>query len=398
MRRFLSLPAVVSTVLVVAPLTAQAPLKTLSKPDVEDSEPFTTITGVRELRDGRVIAADAREKTVQMIDLKAGTATKIGREGSGPGEFALPIRLLALPGDTSAVYDPLNRRYLLIGPDGKVGAFASYEVQDNTSGRIRLSIPRSIDARGRLYSVGPSFNINPTGPSSSADSAPILRLDRATKKSDTVAFVHTPRATVTTSGGGNNTNVSVRAGGGNPFAATDEWAVTPDGRVAVLRVKDYHVDWYMPNGQKTTGPAIAYTKVKVTDEDKKQYRERAASGAAGSAIMMTQRVGPGGTSSSANVGAPTNLQLPEPTDWPDVKPAFVANAAVGAPNGQVWVLRTRSAKDKIPTYDVFDPSGKVLSRVALPENTRLVGFGTGTVYLARSDEDDLQYLQRYRLP
>jgi hypothetical protein len=182
------------------------------------------------------------------------------------------------------------------------------------------------------------------------------------------------------------------------MAATDEWAVTPDGRVAVLRVKDYHVDWYMPNGQKTTGPAIAYTKVKVTDEDKKQYRERAASGAAGSAIMMTQRVGPGGTSSSANVGAPTNLQLPEPTDWPDVKPAFVANAAVGAPNGQVWVLRTRSAKDKIPTYDVFDPSGKVLSRVALPENTRLVGFGTGTVYLARSDEDDLQYLQRYRLP
>jgi hypothetical protein len=114
--------------------------------------------------------------------------------------------------------------------------------------------------------------------------------------------------------------------------------------------------------------------------------------------MMTQRVGPGGTSSSANVGAPTSVQLLEPTDWPDVKPAFVANAAVGAPNGQVWVLRTRSAKDKIPTYDVFDASGKVVSRVALPENTRLVGFGNGTVYLARSDEDDLQYLQRYRLP
>jgi hypothetical protein len=40
----------------------------------------------------------------------------------------------------------------------------------------------------------------------------------------------------------------------------------------------------------------------------------------------------------------------------------------------------------------------VVGRVALPADTRLVGFGNGTVYLARSDEDDLQYLQRYRLP
>jgi hypothetical protein len=397
MRRFLPIPAVVSTVIVAAPLSAQAPLKTLTKADAEYSEPFTTITGVRELRDGRVVVADGREKTVQLVDLKAGTATKIGREGSGPGEYALPMRLLGLPGDTSAVYDPLNRRFLLIGPDGKAGAFASYETQDNSVGRVRLSVPRAVDARGRLYSVGSSFNIGPSGPSTSADSAPLLRLDRATRKTDTVTFIHVPPATVTTSGGGSNTNVSVRAGGGNPFAATDEWAVVPDGRVAVIRVKDYHVDWYAPNGQKTAGPAIAYEKVKVTDEDKKQYRERAASGA-GLAISMTQRVGPGGTTSSANVGAPTNVQLPEPTDWPDVKPPFVGNAAMGAPNGQVWVLRTRAAKDKIPTYDVFDASGKIVSRVALPANTRLIGFGNGTVYLARSDEDDLQYLQRYRLP
>ena len=397
MRRFPTFSALVSTALVAGSLPAQAPLKTLSKPDVEYTEPFTTITGVRELRDGRVIAADAREKTVQVIDLKAGAATKIGREGSGPGEYALPMRLLGLPGDTSAVYDPLNRRYLLIGPDGKVGAFASYETQDATPGRMRISIPRGIDARGRLYSVGPNFNINPSGPSSSSDSAPILRLDRATKKTDTVAFIHTPAATVTTSGGGSGQNVSVRAGGGNPYAATDEWAVMPDGRVAVLRVKDYHIDWYAPNGQKTSGTAIAYEKIKVTDEDKKQYRERAASGA-GTAITMTQRVGPGGATTGASVGTPANIQLPEPTDWPDVKPPFTVNAAIGAPNGQVWVLRTRSAKDKIPTYDVIDASGKVVSRVALPANTRLVGFGTGTVYLARSDEDDLQYLQRYRLP
>jgi hypothetical protein len=28
----------------------------------------------------------------------------------------------------------------------------------------------------------------------------------------------------------------------------------------------------------------------------------------------------------------------------------------------------------------------------------LLGFGAGTVYTTRRDEDDLQYLQRHRLP
>ena len=389
-----------STVAIFAPMPAraQAPLKTLTKPDVEYAEPFTMINGVRELRDGRVIVSDVREKTVQVVDLKAGSAQKIGREGSGPGEYAMPMRLLALPGDTSVVYDPLNRRFLVIGPDGKAGPFVSYEPEEG-GGRMRISMgARYTDTRGRLYSVGPNFAIGPNGEPTSADTAPILRLDRATKKTDTLAFVFTPTTTIrTTPGAGGGANVSVRAGGGNPFAEADDWAVTPDGRLAIVRVKDYHVDWYAPNGQRTSGPAIPYTKVKVTEDDKKAFRERRASGM-GATMVVTERRGPEGTTRSAGAGAPTNVQLPEPTDWPDVKPAFTGNAAFAAPNGQLWVLRTRAAKDKIPTYDVFDATGKVVNRVALPADTRLLGFGNGTVYLARSDEDDLQYLQRYRLP
>ena len=386
----------VASLLGALPVAAQAPLKTLAKPDVEYEEPFTQINGVRELRDGRVIVSDVREKTVQIVDLKAGSAQKIGREGSGPGEYALPMRLLALPGDTSVVYDPLNRRFLVIGPDGKPGAFVSFE-SENTGGRGRVTLgARYTDARGRLYSTGPNFSIGPNGEPSTSDSAPILRLDRQTRKTDTLAWVFTPTTTIRTSQGG--TNISVRSGGGNPYAEADDWAVMPDGRLAVVRVKSYRVDWYAPNGQKTSGPVIAYEKLKVTEDDKKAFRERRASGAGGATIVFTeQRGGPGGTSRSAGV-APPNVQIPEPTDWPELKPPFVANAAFAAPNGTVWVLRTRAAKDKIPTFDVFDATGKVVNRVAIPADTRLVGFGNGTVYLARSDEDDLQYLQRYKMP
>ena len=393
MRRTLHLLSAAS-LLAALPAAAQGPLKTLTKPDAEYAEPFTQINGVRELRDGRVIVSDVREKTVQLVDLKAGAAQKIGREGSGPGEYAMPMRLLALPGDTSVVYDPLNRRFLVIGPDGKAGPFAQYESEEGGRGRSMSLGARYTDARGRLYSAGPSFSIGPNGEPTSSDTAPVIRVDRVTKKADTLAFIYVPNTTIRTSQGG--TNVAIRSGG-TPFSAADDWAVTPDGRLAIVRVRDYHVDWYAPNGQKTSGPAIAYEKLKVTEDDKKAYRDRRANGG-GNAVVFSQRVGPGGTSQGAGVAPPTNLQIPEPTDWPEVKPPFTGQSAVAAPNGQLWVLRTRPAKDKIPTYDVFDGTGKVVSRVALPQDTRLIGFGNGTVYLARSDEDDLQYLQRYRLP
>ena len=82
--------------------------------------------------------------------------------------------------------------------------------------------------------------------------------------------------------------------------------------------------------------------------------------------------------------------------WPEVKPPFLDAAVRVAPDGNVWVLRTRAWDDSIPTFDVFDAAGRVVERVALPKRTKLVGFGKGTVYLARTDEDDLVWLQRVR--
>src|SRR4051812_31345219 len=82
------------------------PTRTLSKPDAEWSEPFSQPAGLRELKDGRVIVSDSRDKTIQLIDFK-GDAKKIGREGSGPGEYGLPSAVFAAPGDMTWVFDLL---------------------------------------------------------------------------------------------------------------------------------------------------------------------------------------------------------------------------------------------------------------------------------------------------
>jgi len=48
-------------------------------------------------------------------------------------------------------------------------------------------------------------------------------------------------------------------------------------------------------------------------------------------------------------------------------------------------------------YDVFGADAKLKGRVILPAGRRLVGFGKGAVYLREVTEEELSYLERYRL-
>jgi hypothetical protein len=129
--------------------------------------------------------------------------------------------------------------------------------------------------------------------------------------------------------------------------------------------------------------------VRVTEADKQQWRD-----ARRNAVPIVRTFGDGG----GRAGPPPQSAAPqEPDSWPATKPPFLTNAAFAAPNGDVWVARTRAAGDKTPTADVFNSQGQLIGRVIFPERTRLVALGTKGVYLVRVDDDDLQYLQHHAL-
>src|SRR3954451_12186009 len=93
--------ALVSAALMSHALPAQR-MVTLGKPAAETRKAFTRIESVRELRDRRVLIVDQGERSVELVDFRTPDATtKVGRLGSGPGEYGFPGRLVALPGDTS---------------------------------------------------------------------------------------------------------------------------------------------------------------------------------------------------------------------------------------------------------------------------------------------------------
>ena len=272
---------------------------------------------------------------------------------------------------------------MLVGPDGKAGEAFRFELATG-AGQRRGGIPKWSDAQGRVFTEGSPYAV---GEMRAADSTAIARFARGAAKGDTLAYVHLDKETIeikNVPGGGMSVTNGVRA-----FASRDDWVALPDGGVAVVRAADYHVDWYSPSGAHTAGPAVGTDRLAVTDADKEQAKKERL------AAMRSAMPRSGNAAASS---PPTDVPgLPELT-FPPVKPPFELGNTFARPNGEVWVLRSRRARDPIAIYDVFTRTGGMIGRVAFPPRTRLVGFGSPTLYAVRLDDDDLQYLEQWTLP
>src|SRR5688500_18261926 len=95
--------------------------RTLTTPEAVAAIEFTSISGARELADGRVIVADGLERTLQVVDFIKQTATPVGRSGAGPAEWQSPSSLFAVRGDSTIMEDVGNDRYFMMLPDAKPG-------------------------------------------------------------------------------------------------------------------------------------------------------------------------------------------------------------------------------------------------------------------------------------
>jgi hypothetical protein len=364
-------------------VTAQ-PTVALTKPEAQHPEPFTQVRSVRELPSGRVLVSDMRDKVVQLVDFAAGTATKVGREGQGPGEYALPTILYPMPNGITWLHDLMGRRFLSIDANGKPGE--SIPIPGGVGGRmVGLGMGGGgADQAGRIYSQAPPFDMD--GPAAGPpDSTPITRWQPGRTGAETVAWIKGPKAQV--SGGRGSGRFEVRLGDSKVFTPQEAWGVAEDGSVARVLPSPYQVIWYRAGAKPSPGTVVPYTPLAVTEADKQQVIEARKK----MRPMMIAIGGPG-----ARSGPAPNVQLPPP-EFEDTKPPFFGeNAVMVAPEGEVWVLRTRPARDRTPSYDVFDRAGKVARRVTLNPDRRVIGFGKGVVYVVRTDEDDLQYLERYR--
>ena len=321
-----------------------------------EAEGFTRIRGLRELPDGRVLVADQMENALYLVDFALRTRTKLGANGAGPEEYDGPTGLHPFRRDSSVLVDSRNQRLSILDGTGRI-------IYSEAMFRPNMSIPTNVDARGNLYwdMVTTVRLAKRTDPS--AEQAGIGRFDRASGKIDTLAYLTIP--------GPINPNA---------FPAWDEWAVSLDGRVAIVRNQDeYRIDWVLPDGTTIRGTPVRSEPLRVSADDRERFRARPGGGR-GAGVSMGGRAA-----------------QPPMLDIPDRFPPVKQRGLRVAHDGRAFAERHQHLSELRPLLDVFDARGRLVARYRLPENRRVVGFGARGLYAVRVDANDLLWLERYEL-
>lgn len=357
-------------------------------------EGITSITGLQEVAPGKVVISDIQEQRLLFADLGTNSLRDIASKGGGPGEWQIAMSVSPGPGGTAYVADPSLRKLHVIDATGKIVRTVPFPGADANSspGTFAIVLPRGTDNQGRVFLSGRPFT---PGSQEQPDSIPIMRWDPQTNRTDTLAMVKN-ETQVTQSGGSGNTRVMARVGNG-PFSPSTIWTPLRDGRVALVHPNPYRVDIIEARGRVRTGTAVPYTPIRIGKAERDQFRANQAS-----QPRTTIRMGGGGgMNMTSGGGGPPPPAIPD-SDFPATMPPFTGGGLGGgvvvSPNGEIWVLRTRAASDKTPTYDIWSSMGLLVGKATLKPNSTVVGFGQGAVYVARQDpEDDLRYLEKYAI-
>ncbi|HEY9230122.1 MAG TPA: hypothetical protein VIP11_25950 [Gemmatimonadaceae bacterium] len=408
---------------------AAPPIRLINAPDASTKPQFGLVTGVRQLPSGGVLVNDALKRQLTMFDATLANPTVVADSVSGGANSygTRPGGLIPYHGDSTLFVDPAGLSMFVLDGKGAIARVASVP-RSQDAGAFASGAPR-LDAKGRIVyrggggpqritaSARPNNGAANNGPviqmPEPPDSAAVVRIDPVSRKLDTAAFIKIPKTKMNMTQTDGRMSVSIEM---NPLQVIDDWAVLSDGSVAVIRGRDYHIDWINADGSTTTTPKLPFDWQRLSDEDKvalidsakaamERSRTTMAGGPGGAAVMggagaergmvvfnamadgAGQRTmvagGPGGP------GGP-QVQFVSPSELPDYRPPFAASAALGDADGNLWIRTTSvraGAVNAGPIYDVISRKGEVIDRVQVPAGRSIVGFGQGgVVYMIARDE------------
>ena len=397
------------------------PIRQLGAVTAKSAEKLTNVPSIRALSNGSLLVNDMTSRRVLMFDPQLSKFTVLADSTSATGNAygGRTGALIAYKGDSSIFADPTSVSMLIIDPSGKIARVVAIPRAEDATAIGSPIGGVAFDGRGLVYRMGFRLGAQagrqiimgggaggmPPLPDM-PDSTLILRVDLATRKLDTVGVVRVPKVkleTKTDDRGGMTISSLI-----NPLPVVDEWAVTPDGAIAFIRGRDYHVDWLNPDGTRTSSPKIPFDWQRLTDEDKvafidsvKAARERqganapnplGAFGGGGGTPNIQINIGGGPGGPGAGPGGATRATGPAPqaqlnfipaNELPDYKPPFFAGSVRADNDGNVWVRTIpTSAIAGGPVYDVINRKGELVDRVQIPVGRTIIGFGpAGAVYL-----------------
>lgn len=358
-------------------LPAAAPI---AAPIAELAEPLTGPIRMVELRDGRVLLMDTRERRLIRVDFVTGAVDTISRQGDGPLEYRSMFVLSTALGDSAWGFDIVRRRMMVFDQNGEPVRSFSTLIGDDPMQRLSGAWLRAVDSSGRWLGRAQRFS---RVPPLISDTLVVLRTDPAQQSVDTVATLAGRSPKRNADGSHLITD----------FTNTDGWAALSDGTVLVVRGGDYRIELHHPAGGVDTVGAIPHRRVVLTESDAELVRD-----------SVTKATGALVATAMANIPdlkdgsrPPTHvLPQPLPTHWP----LLVGDEPVLTDRqDRAWVrVRTAAFDSGATRFDLIGRDGRFVKAVQIPAGEQVVGFGRKTVYLARPDADGLLWLKRHPLP
>jgi hypothetical protein len=389
------------------------------------SEPLSSVASALRLADGRLFVNDIVARRVVLFDSSLAEAHVVTDSASvtatayGFGAGAL----IPFHGDTSLFLDPQSSSMPVLSPAGRIARVMATPRPNNRLVSIgSLYFTPGFDAAGRLLYYLPlamSVSSKPLAPNATTtaiiDSALIVRFDFATHVYDTVTAIRTPKArqTIATNEDGRITRMQSMTA--DPLPVVDDWVVRQDGSLAIVRGRDFHVDWMDANGKWTSAPKMPFDWQHLDDTQKQVLIDSAAAAnkarldsaiaGRGSGVIggTVGAVGRGGGAGAGEAGVPRPAPPPpfdepkvEPNDVADYRPAFPHGATHEDAEGNLWI-RTTSIVNGQPVYDLVNRRGELFDRVQLPPFRTLAGFGPGVVYMAVKDAAGVVHLEEAKI-
>lgn len=371
---------------------------------------------------GQVLVNDITARRVLLYDstfmhaLVVADSTRATKSAYGTGQGTLiPYRK-----DTALFIDPSSRSMLVLDAAGKVvravaiprpaealyligSAFGTPGV--DARGRLVHFSPASVHGTIVLCCLGTSRRSDVVFPGDTAhsnasnrivpmpDSAYVIRVDLASRAVDTAASIKVASTKLSINYDAQGFTRSIQETP-DPLPAVDDWTVLPDGTIAVVRGRDYHVDWILPDGTRQSSPAMPFDWQRVDDQRKLALIDSAVQASQASLDITNARLAATGRAGGTPI--PLVTGRPELRDLPDSIPPFTRGAVRADCDGNLWI-RTSTIVRGQPVYDIVNRRGELVDRVQLPAYRTLAGFAPGAVYMSVRDATGMVHLERARV-
>jgi hypothetical protein len=205
------------------------------------------------------------------------------------------------------------------------------------------------------------------------------------------------------------------------LSMVDDWTITSDGTLAIVRGHDYHIDWIAPDGKVTSTPKMPFDWRKFTDDNKQHLADsilaswhvRVGEARARDSLNPPRPCPPnalcGGTmvvimnqaeGSSTMIGVHDAFEAMPLGEMPDFYPPVRGGTVKADLDGNVWILPNTSARSTGGgiVYDVVNRKGVLVERVEMPPERSIVDFGPhGAIYTMWRDSSKVWRVERTKV-